>query len=146
MTAPTVMALNLRGGDKNGSQPRNPAQDHPYQHSGHTYHSRPCIWCRAATTTPVTRRAQAKALPHRQVQGMEVPVRNADRPFVWYPLAGQRHAIDRDDRNARLGEPMRCLCGVSHPRGADGDSERLWPTCQQCWDETCAIVGLNPPQ
>jgi zinc-finger len=73
-------------------------------------------------------------------------VPDSDRPFVWFPLAGQRHAIDRRDRNVRLGAPMRCLCGISHPRGADGDSERLWPTCQQCWDETCAIVGLRPRQ
>jgi hypothetical protein len=72
-------------------------------------------------------------------------VRDSERPFVWFPLAGQRHAIDRDDRNVRLGVPMRCLCGASHPRGDDGDGEWSWPTCQQCWDETCAIVELNPP-
>ncbi|MGH3813997.1 MAG: zinc finger protein [Pseudonocardiaceae bacterium] len=45
--------------------------------------------------------------------------------------AGQRHAIDRRDRNV-LGTPMRCLCGVTHPRGTDGDREWLWPTCEQC--------------
>lgn len=60
---------------------------------------------------------------------MEVAVLDSARPFVWFPLAGQRHAIDRRDRNVQLGAPMRCLCGVSYPRGADGDLERLWPTC-----------------
>ncbi|MGQ0719439.1 MAG: zinc finger protein [Pseudonocardiales bacterium] len=64
--------------------------------------------------------------------------------FVWFPLAGQRHAIDRRDRNVPLGSPMHSLCGVSHPRGPDGDMEWLWPTCQPCWDETCKIVGIRP--
>lgn len=63
-------------------------------------------------------------------------------PFTWFPLAGRRHAIDRRDRNVPRGEPMRCLCGVSHPRGPEGDGEWLWPTCQLCWDEACRIVGL----
>lgn len=66
------------------------------------------------------------------------------RPFVWFPLAEQRHAIDRRDRNVPLGTPMRCLCGVTHPRGVDGDMEWLWPTCEQCWDKTCEIVGIRP--
>lgn len=66
------------------------------------------------------------------------------RSFVWFPLAGQRHAIHRQDRNVPLGTPMRCLCGATHPRGADGEGEWLWPTCEQCWDETCIIVGLRP--
>lgn len=65
-------------------------------------------------------------------------------PFVWFPLARQRHAIDRRDRNVPRGALMRCLCGVTHPRGPDGDMERMWPTCQECWDETCIIVGLRP--
>jgi len=65
-------------------------------------------------------------------------------PFAWFPLAGQRHAIDRRDRNVPLGAPMRCLCGVTHPRGADGDMEWLWHTCQQCWEEACKIIGLRP--
>ncbi|MGH3937395.1 MAG: zinc finger protein [Pseudonocardiaceae bacterium] len=66
------------------------------------------------------------------------------RSFVWFPLAGQRHAIDRHDRYVPGGEPMRCLCGATHPRGADGNIEWLWHTCGQCWDETCRIVGLRP--
>ncbi|MGI9064338.1 MAG: zinc finger protein [Pseudonocardiaceae bacterium] len=65
-------------------------------------------------------------------------------PFAWFPLAGQRHAIDRRDRNVPVGSPMRCLCGVTHQRGADGDMEWLWPTCARCWDEACRIVGLRP--
>ena len=36
-------------------------------------------------------------------------------PFAWFPLAGQRYAIDRRDRNIPVGSPMRCLCGVTHP-------------------------------
>jgi hypothetical protein len=67
-------------------------------------------------------------------------------PFVWFPLAGQRHAIDRRDRNVPLDGPMRTLCGATHPRGSDGDMEWLWPTCQPCWDETCMIVGIRPRQ
>jgi hypothetical protein len=66
------------------------------------------------------------------------------RTFSWFPLAGQRHAIDRRDRHVLRGIPMRCLCGVTHPRGPDGDIEWLWPTCPQCWDETCKLVGLHP--
>ncbi|MGH3912321.1 MAG: zinc finger protein [Pseudonocardiaceae bacterium] len=64
------------------------------------------------------------------------------RPFVWFPLAGQRHAIDRRDRHVSLGSPMRCLCGVIQPRGAEGDMEWLWKTCEQCWEEACRIVGV----
>ena len=64
-------------------------------------------------------------------------------PFAWFPLAGQRHAIDRRDRNVPLDAPMRCLCGVTHPRGPDGDMEWLWPTCEWCWDEACRIVGVR---
>lgn len=44
----------------------------------------------------------------------------ASRPFVWFPLSGQRHAIDRPDRQVPAGEPMRCLCGAIHPRGTEG--------------------------
>jgi zinc-finger len=66
------------------------------------------------------------------------------RSFVWFPLAGLRHAIDRRDRDVLPGGLMRCLCGATHPRGPDGDTERLWATCQQCWDKTCLIVGLQP--
>jgi hypothetical protein len=64
-------------------------------------------------------------------------------PFAWFPLTGQRHAIDRRDRNIPVGSPMRCLCGVTHLRGADGDMEWLWPTCERCWDEACRIVGVR---
>lgn len=70
----------------------------------------------------------------------------ASRPFAWFPLSGHRHAIDRRDRQVLVGEPMRCLCGAIHPRGADGDMEWLWKTCEQCWEETCRIVGLRPRQ
>ena len=66
------------------------------------------------------------------------------RPFVWFPLAGQRHAIDRRDRTVPVGSPMRCLCGAAHPRGSDGDMEWLWRTCEPCWDEACKIVGIRP--
>lgn len=65
-------------------------------------------------------------------------------PFVWFPLNRERHAIDRRDRNVPRGTLMRCLCGVSYPRGPDGDMEQMWPTCQQCWNETCIIAGLHP--
>jgi len=68
----------------------------------------------------------------------------SDRPFVWYPLAGQRHAIKRHDRTAALGEPVRCLCGAAHPRRPAGDTEWLWPTCLPCWDQACIIVGSYP--
>ena len=77
---------------------------------------------------------------------MFVAGEQASRPFVWFPLAGQRHAIDRRDRHVPLGEPMRCLCGVSHPRGGEGKPEWLWPTCEQCWEEACRIVGVRRPQ
>lgn len=69
----------------------------------------------------------------------------SQRTFVWFPLAGKRHAINQSDHNVALGAPMHCLCGATHPRGPDGEMERtLWPTCQRCWDETCIIVGLRP--
>ncbi|MCA1606111.1 MAG: hypothetical protein LC775_11715 [Acidobacteria bacterium] len=64
-------------------------------------------------------------------------------PFVWFPLAGQRHAIDRQDRHVPLGQPMRCLCGTAHPRGAEGKAEWLWPTCERCWEEACRIVRVR---
>jgi hypothetical protein len=64
-------------------------------------------------------------------------------PFVWFPLAGKRHAIDRGDRHVPVGELMRCLCGAIHPRGAEGDVEWLWKTCEQCWDEACQIAGVK---
>jgi hypothetical protein len=54
-------------------------------------------------------------------------MRYSEWPFVWFPLAGQRHAIDRGDRNVRLGSPMRTLCDTAHPRGPAGDVEWLWP-------------------
>ena len=54
----------------------------------------------------------------------------ATHPFVWFPLAGQRHAIDRRDRDVPVGAPMRCLCGVTHPRGGESKIEWLWPTCE----------------
>jgi hypothetical protein len=66
-------------------------------------------------------------------------------PFVWFPLEGKRHAIDRHDRNVPRGAPMHCLCGATHPRGPDSDLEgTIWPTCPQCWDQACIIVGLRP--
>jgi hypothetical protein len=65
-------------------------------------------------------------------------------PFVWMPLAGQRHAINRQDRHLPLGTPLPCLCSAIHPREAAGDREWLWPTCEQCWMEACKIVGLRP--
>ena len=64
--------------------------------------------------------------------------------FVWFPLAGQRRAIDRQDHHVPLGAPMRCLCGGAHPRVLDGDIEWLWPTCPSCWNQTCIIVGFRP--
>lgn len=71
----------------------------------------------------------------------------AARAFVWFTLGGQRHAIEQQDSDVPLGAPMRCLCGATHPRGPDGEMERLlWLTCQQCWDQTCTIVGLRPRQ
>ncbi|MCA1708951.1 MAG: hypothetical protein LC808_39015 [Actinobacteria bacterium] len=74
----------------------------------------------------------------------DVPVLQSEsHPFAWFPLAGQRHAIDRRDRNVPIGSPMRCLCSVTHPRGADGDIDWLWPTCERCWDEACRIVGVR---
>ncbi|MGH3753181.1 MAG: zinc finger protein [Pseudonocardiaceae bacterium] len=63
------------------------------------------------------------------------------RPFAWFPLAGHRHAIDRRDRHVPLDTPMHCLCGAVHPRGAEGDMEWLWETCEACWGEACRIVG-----
>ncbi|MGH3940933.1 MAG: zinc finger protein [Pseudonocardiaceae bacterium] len=85
--------------------------------------------------------------PHspREVSSLPIvpPPYPKPRLFAWFPLAGQRHAIDRRDRNVALGEPMRCLCAAIHPRGADGDMEWLWPTCDRCWEETCMIVGLR---
>lgn len=69
------------------------------------------------------------------------------QPFVWFPLNGARHAINRDDRYVPLGDPMRCLCGATHPRGPDGEREKtLWPTCQKCWNQACIIAGLRPRQ
>lgn len=65
------------------------------------------------------------------------------RPFVWFPLAGQRHAIYRKDRHVAVGEPMRCLCGAVHPRGPSGATETLWPTCVRCWDEACRYIGIR---
>ncbi|MGH3868542.1 MAG: zinc finger protein [Pseudonocardiaceae bacterium] len=73
-------------------------------------------------------------------------IRQSDRPFIWYPLAGQRHAIKKQDRAIRLGEIMHCLCGATHPRRPVGDAEWLWPTCSPCWDQACIIVGLHPGQ
>ncbi|MGH3722207.1 MAG: zinc finger protein [Pseudonocardiaceae bacterium] len=66
------------------------------------------------------------------------------RTFGWFPLAGQRHAVYRQDHYIPRGTPMQCLCGVTHPRGASGDEEWLWPTCHQCWDKTCELEGLHP--
>jgi hypothetical protein len=75
---------------------------------------------------------------------MTMVPRPESHPFVWFPLNRERHAIDQRDRNVQVGALMRCLCGLIHPRGPDGDMEWLWPTCQKCWNETCIIVGLRP--
>lgn len=65
----------------------------------------------------------------------------ASRPFVWLPLNGKRHAIERDDRQVEVGEAMRCLCGAVHPRAVVGDMEWLmWKTCESCREEACRIV------
>lgn len=73
------------------------------------------------------------------------PDEQSSRPFVWFPLAGKRHAIVRDDRQVEVGEAMRCLCGDTHPRGVVGDMEWvLWKTCAGCWEEACRVVeGRN---
>ncbi|MGH2351431.1 MAG: zinc finger protein [Chloroflexota bacterium] len=71
------------------------------------------------------------------------PPRAESHPFAWFPLAGERHAIDLGDRHVARREVMRCLCGASYPRGAVGDMEWLWPTCQRCWDEARRIVGVR---
>jgi hypothetical protein len=42
-------------------------------------------------------------------------LRQSDRPFIWYPFSGQRHAVKRQDRTIWLGELMHCLCGATHP-------------------------------
>lgn len=34
---------------------------------------------------------------------------NPARAFVWFPLAGQRHAIEHQDADAPTGAPMQCL-------------------------------------
>jgi hypothetical protein len=73
-----------------------------------------------------------------------VPAPYSERPFVWFPLAGQRHAIHRRDRSMPRGSPLRTLCGATHPRSPAGDVEWLWPTCEPCWDEACKIVGVRP--
>jgi len=76
-----------------------------------------------------------------------MPVPYSDpRPFVWFPLAGLRHAIKLQDRDVPPGGLMHCLCGATHPRGLDGDMEWLWTTCQPCWDKTCTLIGLRPRQ
>jgi len=59
---------------------------------------------------------------------------SSPRTFVWFPLAGLRHAIDARDRNMPLGAPMLFLCGSIHPRGPDCDIERFW-SCG------CPILG-----
>lgn len=71
-------------------------------------------------------------------------VRYSEWPFVWFPLAGARHAIDRRDRNVRFGSPMRTFCGTAHSRRLAGDREWLWPTCEPCWDEACEILEIRP--
>ena len=79
--------------------------------------------------------------------GITLPVAHApypeSHPFAWFPLAGQRHAIDRRDRNVSVGSPMWCLCDVTHPRGGESKMEWLWPTCEGCWEEACRIVGVR---
>lgn len=68
------------------------------------------------------------------------------RPFIWCPIAGHLHAIDRRNRTVPLGTSIQCLCGATHQRGPDDNTEHPWPTCRQCWDETCILVGLRPRQ
>lgn len=65
------------------------------------------------------------------------------RPFVWFPLAGERHAVFRKDRQVPVGEPMRCLCGAVHPRAATEVTDWMWPTCVRCWEEACKVAGLR---
>ncbi len=67
----------------------------------------------------------------------------ASRPFVWFPLTGHRHAIDRNDHTVPLGDPMHCLCGATYPRGAEGTLEWLWKTCELCWEKACKIVAMR---
>ncbi|MGH3939312.1 MAG: zinc finger protein [Pseudonocardiaceae bacterium] len=74
---------------------------------------------------------------------MDAVNEQASRPFVWFPLFGLRHAINRRDRHVSFGSPMRCLCDAAHPRGAEGDMEWLWKTCEQCWEEAFRIVGVR---
>ncbi len=54
----------------------------------------------------------------RRKNRAQLPVASAPhpqpRPFVWFPLAHERHAIDRRDCDVPLGAPMRCLCGQIH--------------------------------
>lgn len=64
-------------------------------------------------------------------------------PFVWYPLARKRHAIDRTDAEQPIGAPVRTLCGQRHPRTPAGELDWLWRTCQPCWDVACRIVGIE---
>lgn len=137
-----------------------------YQYRGHSLLL--CTWCRAAAIAPC--HLPGGRTPPAGVRESDGDTREpppldtrctprhsgatvtrrlsmiwySDRPFVWYPLAGQRHAIQWQDRTVRLGAPMRCLCGATHPRGPDGDTEWLWPTCPPCWDQACIIVGIYP--
>jgi len=67
----------------------------------------------------------------------------APRSFFWWPLDGQRHAANIQDRELPNGEPISTLCDQDLTRAPAGDTEWLWPTCQGCWDATAARVGLR---
>lgn len=64
-------------------------------------------------------------------------------PFVWYPLAGQRHAIDRNDAQKPMGEAVRTLCGQVHPRIPVDELKWLWCTCEPCWEAACQMIGIE---
>ncbi|MGH3941655.1 MAG: zinc finger protein [Pseudonocardiaceae bacterium] len=68
----------------------------------------------------------------------------APRTFWWLPVTGQRHAIRACDSTAPTGAPLHTLCGTTVDRPVPPtDADWLWPTCEQCWTETCKIVGLR---
>jgi hypothetical protein len=81
-----------------------------------------------ANATGMTTRVMGPLLL-KKTKRLRVPVVSTQywnpRTFEWFPLAGQRHAIDVRDRHVPLGAPMRCLCGGHHPPSPDGGIERL---------------------
>ena len=67
----------------------------------------------------------------------------APRSFFWLPLDGHRHAAEIRDRETLGGELIGTLCGQQLVRTRAGDTEWLWPTCQNCWNATAVRVGLR---